>query len=383
MLQRRLRPLIGCAMAVLTLSACGAPTHGAAQKTHTKGHHSTHTAIAAGTPVDVDGYTTYLPADVLADTPGIVAALTPYGLVWSSYAASIDVGGTLTMPHPYTVELSPSPGSGPLSRGARPLAALPNRVGGQSADLHFVGASGPYIGFTLDVAGTATTLAAGMLDLATGKVRMAPQGLATDASVIVGGERMGILAPTATYVFDPKSGQVTGYPADDASYLWVDLAYGEAVGTQTVPDPPQPGVAAYPAGNSVIYAPPRWQESSRQLGGDFTIWRVVNPADPSALVEVETAPCIGCSVVSLTAGALPAPKVILPDGAGSPQVAERWLSDYAIAYHGSVKGYRYPVFGLAIAPRPGQSGFAEIVVSLPAAEFRLAQAILASYPLPR
>ncbi len=380
---RRLRPVAGLAVLLLLLGGCGASSARASHK-QVKTHKSAAKGPAStGTPIAVDGYTAYLPAGVLADTPGVAAALTPYGLVWSTYADAVDEAGSFMMPHPYAIEVSPSPGSGPLAGSGRLIAEIPASVAGQAADLHFVGATGPYLGFTLDIAGSATTLDAGLLDLLTGKVTMLPAGLTTNAGVVVGGGRMGILAPTATYVFDPGTDSVTAYPIDAGTNLWADLAYGQPVGSADVPDPVEPGVTAYAAGSSLIYAPPGWRESSEQLGGDFTIWRIVDPADPAAFVEVETAPCVGCSVVSLTAGALPAPQVTLPDGTGTPDVTQRWLTDYAIGYQGTAPGYHYPVWGLAIAPRPGQSGFEEVVVTLPASESKLADAIIASYPLPR
>lgn len=383
MSQRRLWSLAGIAIFLLLLGGCGTHSAKAAHK-QPKGHKTTSKATPpAGTPIAVDGYTAYLTADVLANTPGVAVALTPYGLVWSSYADSVDNAGSFLMPHPYGVEVSPSPGSGLLAGTGKLLAEIPADAGGQAVDLHFVGATGPYLGFTLDIAGSATTLDAGMLDLVTGKVTMAPQGLATDAGIVVGGGRMGVLGQLATYVLNPQTGSIASYPLADGTYLWADLAYGQPIGSTAVPDPSHSGVVAYAAGSSVIYAPPLWRESSEQLGGDFTIWRIVDPLDPSAYVEVETAPCIGCSVVSLTAGALPAPQVTLPDATGTPNVVERWLTDYVIAYHGTAPGYRYPVSGLAIAPRPGQSGFEEVVVALPPAQSALAAAILASYPLPR
>ena len=385
MCTRRLRSMAGLSLLLIALSGCGGTHGGAAVHKHKKAHHAAKikTGLAAGTPVAVDGYTAYLPEDVLANTPGIAATLTPYGLVWSSFADSVDNAGSLTMPHPYSVEISPSPGKGPLEGSGRLLAQIPAEAGGQTADLHFVGATGPYLGFTLDIAGSATTLAAGLLDLETGRTTMLPDGLATNAGIVVGGGRMGVLGQNATYVFDPRTGKVASYPAADATYLWADLAYGAPVGSATVPDPPQPGVAAYAAGNTHIYAPAGWRETSEQLGGDFTLWRITDPADAAAYVEVEAAPCIGCSVVSLTAGALPAPQVVLPDATGTPDVTERWLSDYVVGYQGTASGYRYPVWGLAIAPRPGQSGFEEIVATLPKGDASLANAILASYPLPR
>jgi hypothetical protein len=350
-----------------------------------KEHHrkAAKSNTATGTPVAVDGYTAYLSADVLAGTPGVAAALTPYGLVWASYATAVDTSGSLAVPTPYSVEISPAPGSGPLDGSGRLLAQIPNQAGGQPADLHFVGATGPYLAFTLDATGTATTLAAGVLDLVTGKTTMLPAGLTTNAGIVVGGNRIGIIAQDATYVYDPKTSAVTSYPVADGPYLWADLAYGVPVGTTSAPDPPQAGVVAYAAGSSHIFAPAGWLETSEPLGGDFTIWRVTDPADPASFVEVEAAPCMGCSVVSLTAGALPAPQVVLPDATATPVVSERWLSDYVISYQGTVKGYRYPVWGLAIAPRPGQSGFEEVVASLPKSEASLAQAIIRSYPLPR
>ncbi len=385
MSQKLLWPAAGLALLLALLGGCGAPS-GKATQTHksAKTHKTSAKAtVPAGTPVTADGYTAYLAPNVLANTPGLVAALTPYGLVWSSYADATDDGGSFVMPHPYAIEISPSPGSGALAGSGRLIAEIPQSVGTQSADLHFVGTSGPYLGFALDVAGTATTLDAGMLDLRTGQVTMAPSSITASAGMVVAGARMGILAPTATYVMDPRTGAVETYSLSDAPHLWQDLAYGLPLGAATVPDPPQPGVVSYQAGSTTIYGPPLWRETSERLGGGFTIWRIVDPADPAAYVEVEAAPCIGCSVVSLTDGALPAPEVVLPDATATPDVSQTWLSDYVISYHGTAKGYRYPVWGLAIAPRPGQSGFEEVVVTLPASEASMAEHILARYPLPR
>jgi hypothetical protein len=384
MTHRHIWRIAGVTALLALLGGCGG--HGAAPAHKKTASHKTAAkaaAVPAGTPVAVDGYTAYLPQDVLANTPGLDVALTPYGLVWSSYADAQDAGGALVMPHPFAVEVSPTPGSGPLAGSGRLVAEIPASAGLQSADLHFVGTSGPYLGFTLDVAGTATTIGAGMLDLRTGQITMAPENLTSDAGVVVAGERMGILAPNATYVMDPRSGSLQTYPVAAGSDLWQDLAYGLPIGQSTMPDPAGPGVVPYAAGSVTVYGPPAWQETSERLGGGFTIWRLRDPGDPAAFVEVETAPCVGCSVVSLTDGALPAPQVVLPDATATPDVSEHWLSDYVIAYHGTVKGYHYPVWGLAIAPRPGQSGFEEVVVALPEAEASLAQDILGRYPLPR
>ena len=384
-MSQRALPLLATTAAALALLLGGCGSHAAkatGKQTRTP-KAAAKAAATSGTPVSVGGYTAYLPQDVLDNTPGLAVARTPYGLVWSSYGSSVDTAGGFQMPHAYAVEISPWPGSGALEGSGRLIAELPSAFAGQAVDLHFVGATGPYLGFVLDTAGTAMPIDAGMLDLTTGKVEMVPQSLVTDAGVVVGGGRMGIMGPNATYVFQPATGAITTYPMEDANTLWADLAYGLPVGSADVPDPVRAGVAAYDLGGGAIYAPPAWSVSSRQLGGDFTLWRVTDPQDPAAFVQVEAAPCTGCSVVSLTSGALAAPQVILPDATGAATVSERWLTDYVIAYQGTAPGYHYPVWGLAIAPRPGQSGFEEVVVSLPPQDGRLAAAIIASYPLPR
>ncbi len=383
MSRRSLWPMASLGVLLVLLAGCGARP---AKATHARTQaHKTAKAAAtsAGSPVSIDGYTAYLPPDVLANTPGVAAASTPYGLVWSSYAGAEDQGGSYIMAQPYAIEVSPTPGHGPLEGSGRLIAEIPASAGGQAVDLHFVGATGPYLGFTLDIAGAATTLDAGMLDLISGKITMAPTAIATDAGIVVGGGRMGILAPTATYVMQPGTGAIATYPLGDGPSLWQNLAYGQPIGTVAAPDPPGSGVASYAAGSADIYAPPNWQLTSEYLGGDFTIWRIKDPADPAAYVEAEIAPCVGCSVVSLTDGSLPAPEVVLPDATATPDVSERWLTDDVIAFQGTAAGYRYPVWGLAIAPRPGQSGFEEVVVTLPASRASLAEAILSRYPLPR
>ena len=388
------RPIAAFTAALLTvglLAGCGAHPAKTANKTHAKsaaeksGKKDPTPHQAAGlTPVAVQGYTADLPADILSETPGIAAALTPYGLVWSSYAGARATAGGYEVAGPFDVEISPWQGQGQLAASGRLLSSIPSSVDGQSAELHFVGATGRYLGFALDAAGSAATLEAGMIDLKTGRVVAAPAHVAADAGVVAAGGRLGILGPQSAYVFDPVSRTLTTYPASVEVDLALDLAYGLPVPTALAPAAkPRAGVAVHDADGLALFAPQGWAVSEDQLGGGFSLWRFQDPGDPAAFVEVETSTCSGCNAVSLTAGALPAPQVRLPDATGTPDLKEHWLTDFAIAFSGTAPGYRYPVTGLAIAPLPGRSGFLDVIAALPPDEQSLAQSIVASYALPR
>lgn len=342
-------------------------------------------AANSSTKAHIMGYTAVLPANVAQQTPGILAELTPEGLVWVSYAGALPLGKTYAVRSPYAVYISSGGGSGALRPGRRALAKLPYRQIGKIADLAFLAATGDWLGFFYEAPGSTETLTAGMLNLRTGAVRFAPQRLTKGAKQLdTAGGLLGIVTATGQVAtFSPVTGHVASYPAAAAKWLGPDLAYGLSVGTTPANlGHAGGGVFAYQTGpNSIFYAPPGWKPFYRQAGSGMNEIGYENPSDPAERVEIVGNPCVTCFTIGSTNGSMPAPLPLLPESQGRARLLTHWLSDVELSFEGSVTGYKYPVWGDATAGSPASPGDATILVTLPPSQASLAKAILASYPL--
>ncbi|MDA8344228.1 MAG: hypothetical protein M0Z66_01965 [Thermaerobacter sp.] len=330
----------------------------------------------SGQAVQIAGYTAHVPSGPLGNTMAVDAALTPYGLVWSSYRSAVLRGGVYVMPHPYRVHLSPGGGHGALERSGHVIAQIPQTDGGQSVDLYFAGATGPYLAFSLTPTSSHETLAVGIIDLPSGRVSMlAPQD-ARGADVVVAGGRVALVTTTKAVLYDLATGAYTTLPLPDTQTLGYDLGYGLLPGSHAAPGHALPGVAAYAISfGGVIYGPPGWKLSETDTGGDWVRWQLTDPVDAHSYVQKTESACNGCASIGWVPGALLSPGPTKPP-------KSRWLSDFAIETESSQPGSPYPVLSMSIAPVPGRGGSLLVEVSLPKAQSALAQRILGSFGVP-
>lgn len=365
---------LGLVVAIgLLLSACGAPK---VQVQPTLPPVPTYSAQ----PLRIAGYTAHIPPGPARNTFKVAAALTPYGLVWSSYRSAVLREGQDVMPHPYRIHLSPGGRHGSLEHSGRVIARIPQNYAGQSVDLAFNGATGPYLAFTLSQASSQATLATGVVGLVSGRVSMVRPVDARGAEVVAAGDRVGLIQKAKVVLYNPATGRYRTLPAVDGQTLGSDLAYGLPPGSHTALGHALRGVVAYPLGHGlVIYGPPGWKLSETDTGGDWVLWQVTDPADPHRYVQETTSACWGCSSIGsgLVPGALDSP------GPAKPPTSH-WVSDFAIESRYSLKGSPYPILSMWISPMPGSYGGRNTIeVSLPASQAALARRILESFGVPR
>lgn len=332
----------------------------------------------SGQAVQIAGYTAHVPAGPFQNTMVVDAALTPYGLVWSSYRSAVLRGSVYVMPHPYHVHLSPGDGHGTLERSGHVIAQIPQTYGGQTVDLYFAGATGPYLAFFLTPTSSQKTRAVGVIDLPSGRVSMLAPQEAKDAEVVVAGGRVGLITTARVVLYSPATGAYTTLPVADAPNLGYDLGYGLSPGSDAPPGHALSGVIAYPISfGRVIYGPPGWNLTETDTGGDWVRWQLTDPADTHSYVQETSSACNGCA--SIGYGVVPG--ALLSPGAARPPKSH-WLSDFAIESLSYQQGSPYPVLSMFIAPVPGQGGSLQIEVSLPKARSTLAQRILRSFGVP-
>ena len=124
-----------------------------------------------------------------------------------------------------------------------------------------------------------------------------------------------------------------------------------------------------------VRVPTTWVYRNRSYPSDHSTetWR--DPKRASSRLDVEVSACAGCaqpeSCVLNGTGCGPAPQQIVPEHATAKRRLDRWRMTYVL---GSSRG-----LVVVLHDADGVTGFALAVVTLPASQSRLADAILASF----